>query len=56
MCGWAESDIARQPLGSEEEDDKLRNSLAEAMVEASSPLGDCGPASTRLDGEFTLCL
>ncbi|XP_076452638.1 BCAS3 microtubule associated cell migration factor-like [Babylonia areolata] len=52
MCGWAESNIARQPLGSEEEDDKLRNSLAEAMVEASSPLGESGPASTRLDDLF----
>ena len=51
MCGWAESNITRQPLGSEEEDDKLRNSLAEAMVEAS-PMGDNGPTSTRLDGKY----
>ncbi|XP_070204277.1 BCAS3 microtubule associated cell migration factor-like isoform X3 [Littorina saxatilis] len=48
MCGWAESNITRQPLGSEEEQDKLRNSLAEAMAETSA-MGDCGPASTRLD-------
>ena len=51
MCGWAESNITRQPLGSEEEEDKLRNSLAEAMVEAS-PTGDSGPTSARLDGKF----
>lgn len=52
MCNWAESNITRQPLGSEEEEDKLRNSLAEAMAEASSPICESGPASTNLEDLF----
>ncbi|KAK7474430.1 hypothetical protein BaRGS_00034313 [Batillaria attramentaria] len=50
MCAWAESSLMRQPLGSEEEEDRLRQTLAEAMAE--SPVGESGPASTRLEDMF----
>ena len=50
LCGWAESNVARQPRGSEEEEDRLKETLADAMVE--SPVKDCGPDSMR---EGTLC-
>ncbi|XP_041348624.1 breast carcinoma-amplified sequence 3-like [Gigantopelta aegis] len=47
LCGWAESNVARQPRGSEEEEDRLKETLADAMVE--SPMKDCGPDSMRED-------
>ncbi|KAK3084553.1 hypothetical protein FSP39_015274, partial [Pinctada imbricata] len=40
---WAESTVAKQPRGSEELDDKIRETLAEAMLE--SPLKEGGPSS-----------
>ncbi|XP_050411358.1 BCAS3 microtubule associated cell migration factor isoform X1 [Patella vulgata] len=43
LCDWAESSMSRQPRSSEEEEDRLRETLADAMVE--SPLKDCGPTS-----------
>ncbi|XP_046356113.1 BCAS3 microtubule associated cell migration factor-like [Haliotis rufescens] len=47
LCGWAESNLVRQPRSSEEEEDRLRETLADAMVE--SPVKDCGPTSMRED-------
>lgn len=49
LCGWAESNLVRQPRSSEEEEDRLRETLADAMVE--SPVKDCGPTSMR-EGEL----
>ena len=40
---WAESTVAKQPRGSEELDEKMKENLAEAMLE--SPIKDGGPSS-----------
>ncbi|XP_012946311.1 breast carcinoma-amplified sequence 3 isoform X3 [Aplysia californica] len=44
--GWAESSILRQPRGSEEEEDQLRKTLEDAMLE--TPPTDRGPNSMGL--------
>ncbi|XP_025089227.1 breast carcinoma-amplified sequence 3-like isoform X1 [Pomacea canaliculata] len=50
MCGFAESSLMRHPRSSEEDDDRLRQTLADAMAE--SPIGEGGPTSTRLEDVF----
>lgn len=50
MCGFAESSLMRHPRSSEEDDDRLRQTLADAMAE--SPIGEGGPTSTRLEGKL----
>ncbi|KAL5017211.1 hypothetical protein ScPMuIL_006800 [Solemya velum] len=47
LGNWAESTVIRQPRGSEEEEDRLRETLADAMIE--SPLRDKGPTSISQD-------
>ncbi|KAJ8312437.1 hypothetical protein KUTeg_009810 [Tegillarca granosa] len=42
---WAESTVAKQPRGSEEEEDRIKETLAEAMLE--SPLKEGGPSCIR---------
>lgn len=39
---WAESTVAKQPRGSEEFDEKMKENLAEAMLE--SPMKEGGPS------------
>ncbi|XP_059170422.1 BCAS3 microtubule associated cell migration factor-like [Physella acuta] len=43
---WTESNILRQPRGSEEEEDRLRKQMEEAMIE--SPAQEGGPNNMRL--------
>ncbi|ESO95441.1 hypothetical protein LOTGIDRAFT_117172 [Lottia gigantea] len=51
LCPWAESSMSRQPRSSEEEEERLRETLADAMVE--SPMKDCGPSNiTMREGRF----
>lgn len=48
---WTESNITRQPRGSEEEDDRLRKTLEDAMIE--TPVMEGGPNSVRMrEGQF----
>ncbi|XP_033748515.1 breast carcinoma-amplified sequence 3-like [Pecten maximus] len=44
---WAESTVAKQPRGSEEEEDRIKETLAEAMLE--SPVKGGGPSSISND-------
>ncbi|CAL1548389.1 unnamed protein product, partial [Lymnaea stagnalis] len=46
---WTESNILRQPKGSEEEEDRLRKTLEEAMMESNAAEG--GPNSVCREGE-----
>ncbi|CAG5121641.1 unnamed protein product, partial [Candidula unifasciata] len=43
---WTESNITRQPHGSEEEDDRLRKTLEDAMIE--TPVMEGGPNCVRM--------
>jgi hypothetical protein len=40
---WAESTVAKQPKGCDELDEKMKENLAEAMLE--SPMKEGGPSS-----------
>lgn len=49
---WTESNITRQPHGSEEEDDRLRKTLEDAMIE--TPVMEGGPNCVRMrEGKFS---